>query len=126
MPHIYQNSFGTLYADRISLLIYNQKRTIQTQDIVKVRFIKRETNYLSCTILFTVTVLFYILKSSEVTLTIVFITLIFLLINLSLMFKKNKIIIVKKNNFIKIDVEKKLVGDAENLINCLKQLNQLY
>lgn len=126
MPHIYQNNFGTLYADRISLLIYNQKKTIQTQDIVKVRFIKRKTNFLSCTILFTVTVLFYILKPSEVTLTIVFITLIFLLINLSLMFKKNKIIIVKKNNFIKIDVEKKLVGDAENLINCLKQLNQLY
>lgn len=126
MPHIYQNNFGTLYADRISLLIYNQKRTIRTQDIVKVRFIKRETNYLSCTILFTVTILFYILKPSEVTLKIVFITLIFLLINLSLMFKKNKIIIVKKNNFIKIDVEKKLVGDAENLINCLKQLNQLY
>ena len=41
------------------------------------------------------------------------------------MFKQYKIIIIKKNNFIKIDVEKKLAKDAENLINCLKQLKQL-
>lgn len=125
MPHIYQNNFGTLYSDRMSLLILNQKRTIQTQDIIKIRFIKRKTHFLSYTFLFTFSFIYNIIKPSELSLMAVLTTLILLMISLALMFKQYKIIIIKKNNFIKIDVEKKLAKDAENLINYLKQLKQL-
>ncbi len=109
----------------MSLLILNQKRTIQTQDIIKIRFIKRKTNFLSYTFLFTFFFIYNIIKPSELALIAVLTTLILLMISLALMFKQYKIIIIKKNNFIKIDVEKKLAKDAENLINCLKQLKQL-
>lgn len=125
MQYIYQNNFGTIYADRMSVLIFNQKKTIKTEDIIKIRFVKRKTNCLKYCILFAITILFYIVKPSEQAQILVLITSILNLISLSLMVKKHKIIIIKNKNIIKIDVEKKNVKDAESLINRLKELKRM-
>lgn len=124
MQYIYQNNFGTIYADRMSVLIFNQKKTIKTEDIIKIRFVKRKTNCLNYRILFAITILFYIVKPSEQAQILVLITSILNLISLSLMVKQHKIIIIKDKNIIKIDVEKN-VKDAESLINRLKELKRM-
>lgn len=125
MQHIYQNDFGEIYNDQIRVIILNQKKTIHLKNISKIRFIKRKTYLSNYAVLLIAIVFFNILKSTEKSLTVALIILILTIACLNLKLKQHKIIIVRKNDFIRIDVEKKLSKDAENLINHLKQLHKL-
>ena len=125
MQNIYQNNFGEIYTDRISLLVLNQKKTIYLQNITKIRFIKRKTFTSTYAVLFLAIILFYILKPSEKSLIGVLITFTLTVICFNFKLKQHKIIIIRKNDFIKIDVEKKSSRDAENFINHLKELHRL-
>lgn len=125
MSHIYQNDFGTLYSDHVTLRISRKKRTFQTRDIVKIRFIKRKTYCLNYAFLLAISIFHNILHPSSIAFATVLTFSILLLVSFYLKFKQHKIIIIKRSNFIKIDVEKKFVRDAENLIKCLKQLKRI-
>lgn len=125
MQDIYQNNFGEIYSDHISLLVLNKKQTIPLKNIIKIRFIKRKTLDLNYVVLVTAVTIFNILKSSEQSLAPALIVFIPALICLNLKLNQHKVIIIRKNDFLKIDVEKKLSKDAENLINHLKQLHQI-
>ena|SRR6218665_2504738 len=124
MQDLYQNNFGEIYNDRISLLILNKKQTIPLKNIINIRFIKRKTFSLNYVVLLAAITIFNILKSSEESLLIAFIILILTLICLNQKLTQHKVIIIRKNDFLKIDVEKKLSKDAENLINHLQQLHK--
>ncbi|MFD2943369.1 hypothetical protein [Flavobacterium notoginsengisoli] len=124
MQDLYQNNFGEIYNDRISLLILNKKQTIPLKNIINIRFIKRKTFSLNYVVLLAAITIFNILKSSEESLLIALIILILTLICLNQKLTQHKVIIIRKNDFLKIDVEKKLSKDAENLINHLQQLHK--
>ncbi|CAD0006628.1 hypothetical protein FLAT13_03395 [Flavobacterium salmonis] len=125
MHHIYQNSFGEIYTDRIILMVNSQKKTFSIKNIKKIRFIKRKTFTLYYVILLTAALFFTILQPSEQSLIIVLIALVLTLISFNLKLNQHKIIIIIQNDFLKIDVKKKISSDAENLINYLKQLHKL-
>lgn len=125
MQHIYQNDFGEIYSDQIRLIILNQKKTIHLKNINKIRFIKRKTYLSNYTALLIAIVFFNISNFTEKSGIVALIIFILTIICLNLKLKQHKIIIIRKNDFIKIDVEKKLSKDAENLINHLKQLHRL-
>ncbi|CAM3763933.1 hypothetical protein FLCH110379_23005 [Flavobacterium chungbukense] len=125
MQDIYQNKFGEIYSDRISLLILNKKHDIPLKNIIKIRFIKRKTFSLNYAVLLTALIIFNILKSSRTLLILSLIISILTLICFHLKLNQHKVIIIRKNDFLKIDVDKKLSKDAENLIHHLKQLHQL-
>ncbi|WET04127.1 hypothetical protein [Flavobacterium sp. YJ01] len=125
MQHIYQNDFGEIYNDKVRLIILNQKKTIHLKNISKIRFIKRKTYFSNYTALLIAIVFFNISNFTEKSGIVALIIFILTIICLNLKLRQHKIIIIRKNDFIKIDVEKKLSKDAENLINHLKQLHRL-
>jgi hypothetical protein len=125
MQHIYQNDFGEIYSDQIRLIILNQKKTIHLKSINKIRFIKRKTYFSNYTALLIAIVFFNILKPTEKSLIFALIIFLLTIICFHLKLNQHKIIIIRKNDFIKIDVEKKLSKDAENFVYHLKQLYSL-
>ncbi|NWL00364.1 hypothetical protein DM790_05985 [Flavobacterium collinsii] len=125
MQHIYQNDFGEIYSDQIRLIILNQKKTIHLKSINKIRFIKRKTYFSNYTALLFAIVFFNILKPTEKSLIFALIIFLLTIICFHLKLNQHKIIIIRKNDFIKIDVEKKLSKDAENFVYHLKQLYSL-
>lgn len=125
MQHIYQNEFGTLYHDRISVIVANQKKIISKKDIIKIRLIKKKTNSLLYAILLVCAVSFSIFYPSEHAILAIMITAMLLLLSIKLKLNQYKIIIIKKNEFIKIELEKKLSTDAGLFIQRFNELHQL-
>lgn len=125
MPKIYKNNFGEIDKEEITLFIENKKQRILLKNIIKIRFIKRQKYHVNYTILLVSVYLLFIIKNNNLSELnqLLLLTLAILLIITSFYIKlfQYKFILIKKNDFISIEVTKKLIKDAENLANRIEE-----
>ncbi|RTZ10586.1 hypothetical protein EKM05_04490 [Flavobacterium sp. GSP27] len=117
----YRNNFGALDSNEITLFIHNKKQKIEFQDILKIRFIKRQKYLLNYLVFFVSVLLMFFIKNNSLSshqhLIFLFSSLILLLISFFFKSFEYKFILIKKNDFIIIDVPIKLSMEAENSVN---------
>jgi hypothetical protein len=117
----YKNNFGELNEAGITITVQNKKQTIQLKNIVRIKFVKRQKYHLNYTaFIVSIYLLFYIKNNALSNMTQILILIaVLLLLGTSLYLKlfQSKFILIKKNDFIAIEVNKKLSKDAENLAN---------
>lgn len=117
----YTNNFGALEGNEITLFIHNKKQKIELQDILKIRFIKTRTFHLNYLAFLVSVFLMLFIKNNSLSdhqhLTFLLSSLILLLISFFFKSFQYKFILIKKNDFIMIDVPRKLSREAENLVN---------
>jgi hypothetical protein len=121
MTESYKNNFGELNEAGITITVQNKKQTILLNNIVRIKFIKRQKYHLNYTAFLVATYLLLYIKNntlSNITQILIIIVAVLLLgTSLYLKLFQSKFILIKKNDFIAIEVNKKLSKDAENLAN---------
>ncbi len=121
MVKSYKNNFGEINENCITLIINNRKQTIDLNNLVKIRFVKRQKYHINYIAFVLSIYLLLFLKDNTLSnffqLSIFLFTLI--LLGTSYFFKayQYRFLLVKKNYFIDITVSKKMSHDAENLVN---------
>lgn len=123
------NSFGELSSDGITLFIFEKKQEIKFQDIIKIRFVKTQVLHLNYLAFLISMLLLFLVKNnvlSNVQYTVVVLASMALLL-LSFYFKSfnYKFMLIKKNDFIMIDVPTNLSVEAKNLVNQYQLLVRL-
>lgn len=125
MLESYKNNFGELNEAGITITVENKEQTILLNNIVRIKFIKRQKYHLNYTaFLVAAYLLIYIKNNSLSNMTQVLILIAALLLfgaGLYLKLFQSKFILIKKNDFIAIEVNEKLSKDAENLANKWKK-----
>jgi hypothetical protein len=120
-PKIYVDNFGELSSDGITLFVHNKEHKIKFQDITKIRFIKRQKfhfNYLSFFV--SILLMFFVRNNSlsnQQHLYILLASLVLLLTGFLFKSFQYKLMLIKKNDFIMIDVPVKSSNEVENLVN---------
>lgn len=130
MLESYKNNFGELNEAGITITVENKEQTILLNNIVRIKFIKRQKYHLNYTaFLVAAYLLIYIKNNSLSNMTQVLILIAALLLfgaGLYLKLFQSKFILIKKNDFIAIEVNEKLSKDAENLANKWKKIQIRY
>lgn len=125
MLESYKNNFGELNEAGITITVENKEQTILLNNIVRIKFIKRQKYHLNYTaFLVAAYLLIYIKNNTLSNMTQVLILIAALLLfgaSLYLKLFQSKFILIKKNDFIAIEVNEKLSKDAENLANKWKK-----
>lgn len=114
----FKNDFGEL--NGIYLFIRHKKQTIKSENIVKIRWIKKQKYDFNCLAFLVAVLCLLFIKDTSFTqpLQIVFLLLSLFFFAGSFFFKSFKytfLVLIKNHNFIAIDVSKKLSQEAENL-----------
>lgn len=125
MESIFKNKAGELYKDRINLTVVNKKQTIQLKNITNIKFIKTRKLQLNYFISITVLYLYYSFDINSSHLSILLINIltlaVLILTNLYIKLFNYKLIIIKKNDFMTIQVSRKLKIDAEKMVFTLNR-----
>jgi len=114
----FKNGFGEL--NGINLLIRHKKQTIKSENIVKIKWIKKQKYDFNCLAFLVAVLLLLFIKDTSFTQPSQILFLLFSLFFFagSFFFKSFKytfLVLIKNHNFIAIDVSKKLSQEAENL-----------
>jgi len=115
----FKNDFGELHGNGIRLFFHNREKIIKFEDIVKIRWVKKQQyqiNFLA--VLLSVFVLFFIKNNSlDQNIQFFLLFLSFFLFASSFFFKSYvyTFVLFQNNTFIALEGSKKLSQDAENL-----------
>lgn len=130
MLESYKNNFGELNEAGITITVENKEQTILLNNIVRIKFIKRQKYHLNYTaFLVAAYLLIYIknnLLSNMAQVLILIAALLLFGAGLYLKLFQSKFILIKKNDFIAIEVNEILSKDAENLANKWKKIQIRY
>jgi hypothetical protein len=116
----FKNGFGEL--NGIYLFIRQKEQTIKAENIIKIRFIKKQKYDFNCLAFLVAVLLLFFIKDDSGTqpipIQILFVLLSLFFFACSLFFKSFNytfLVLIKNHTFIAIDVSKKLSQEAENL-----------
>lgn len=123
MTIIYENNFGELHKDKIVLNLENKKKAINFENIIKIKFIKRQKLHLNYA-LFLIAILLFNNKndpdfSNQEQFIILLISIFFLIISFYIKLFQYRLIILKNQDFEIIKVPKKQIKNALDLTNQL-------
>ncbi len=121
MQKKFKNEFGEMNGEGISLFVHHRKQTIKFEDIVKIRWMKTQQYHFNCLAFVMATfVLFYIKNNSldqNIKYFLVFVSLFFFVCSFFLKSFQYTFVLLQKNTFIRLNVNRKLSNDAENFVN---------
>lgn len=115
----YKNNFGELNENSITLILDNREQIIDLKNLVKIRFVKRQKYHINYLAFLLSIYLLLFLKNNNLShnVQLIISSIIMILLVAGYFFKTfhYRFIMIKKNYFTEISVEKKLRKDAENL-----------
>jgi hypothetical protein len=116
----FKNDFGEVNVKGVMVFIGDKRQTIKSQNIVNIRWIKKQKYDWNCFAFLVALLFLFVVKENSFIQTIqsLFLLLSFLFFIGSFFLKSFKytfLVITKNHDFIAIDVSKKLSQEAENL-----------
>lgn len=119
MVKCYKNNFGELNLDEVTLVMNNRKQTISLKDLVRTQFVKKQKYHINYLAFLLSIYLFLFLKNNPLFYSFQLLISLFAVVLLftSYFFKTYQyhFVLIKKNEFIEIEVSKEMSKDAEKL-----------
>jgi hypothetical protein len=117
----FKNSFGEINDNEISFLINNNKYLIKNDTIKQIRFIKTQKYHLNYVTFFIALYLLFNLKyktfSNQIQICLFILSLVFLVITYYLKYFKYKLLLLKKNDYLSIEISKSKITEVTEFVN---------
>jgi hypothetical protein len=117
----FKNSFGEINDNEISFLINNNKYLIKNDTIKQIRFIKTQKYHLNFVAFFIALYLLFNLKykilSNQIQICLFILSLLFLVITYYLKYFKYKLLLLKKNDYLSIEISKSKITEVTEFVN---------
>ena len=117
----FKNSFGEINDNEISFLINNNKYLIKNDTIKQIRFIKTQKYHLNFVTFFIALYLLFNLKyktlSNQIQICLFILSLLFLVITYYLKYFKYKLLLLKKNDYLSIEISKSKITEVTEFVN---------
>ena len=117
----FKNSFGEINDNEISFEINNKKYLIKKETIKQIRFVKTQKYHLNYVTFFIALYLLFNLKyetfSNQIQICLFVLSLLLLVLTYYLKYFKYKLLLLKKNDYLSIEISKSKITEVTEFVN---------